>query len=155
MSADAKAAVIAYLLADADVASLAGTRVFGDEEAFRGVIDEVIPKTVTVNRSGGMDDRGYAPLDHQRFDIKCFGETRYEASKLYDALRLAMKAMVPTTISLNDGSVRLYNANRSGGAMDLVDPDAQWPYVWSSWMVTCDDRQVSGVFVSDFAEEFA
>jgi hypothetical protein len=158
MTADAKAAVIAFLLADTDVASLAGARVYGDEEAFRAVVAEVVPRTVTIARSGriaGEGDRGYAPIGRGRFDLKCFGETRYEASKLHEAVSLALKNMVPTTIALGDGSVRLYNATYSGGPMDLVDPDAQWPYVWSSWGVMADERQVGGVFAMEFAEEFA
>jgi hypothetical protein len=56
-----------------------------------------------------------------------------------------MKSMVPITVELDDGDVRLYNATVSGGPMNLTDPETDWPFVWASYGVLAHELALAAV----------
>lgn len=132
---DALKPVLTILLADSDVLALVGTRVFG-EELPRDETDSMPRKAVVIDQNGGAAP-GYAttlPLEVQRLDVFCYGETIFEAGRVRRAVFGALKGI---TRQVTDG-VLIHWVNPAGGAITGRDPDADWPVHWNSWVMSAD-----------------
>ena len=84
-------------------------------------------KTVVLTVSGGMGGVGsstYQHWIHNRFDVRCYGETPYEADLVHNAVFRAMRELR----GHRHGGVRLSDAVLSGGPLPGRDMDADWPY---------------------------
>lgn len=128
-----------YLLADATVAGLVGTRVFGgelpDSEA-----DDMPRACVVLNYAGGFADRwAYVELGEPRVDVRCYGTTPYVADQLYRAVHGALKHLTRTVL----GGTMLHSASLESSVQGLRDPDTEWPFAFSSWVVLASERVVT------------
>ncbi|MCQ4575417.1 MAG: hypothetical protein NOU37_09265 [Candidatus Brocadiales bacterium] len=129
-------ALVSFLEADADVATLAGTRIYGYElpqsEAASGQMPR---KAVVLNPAGGggvgpgVSD--YVEVQHLRVDVFCYGETPFEASKLRLAVHNAFKHLKRIT----QDNTLIHSATLSGGPIALRDQDTAWPISMESWLV--------------------
>ncbi|KKN39095.1 hypothetical protein LCGC14_0746910 [marine sediment metagenome] len=138
---DAKAALIAYLLADTDTATEVGTRVYGDKLP-RADTDDMARKAVVVASGGGGLNpvtRGTMTLNEERYDFFCYGATLFEAEEVRRAVHGALRALKRETIS----SVLLHSAEPAGGASTGLDPVTDWPVKWNSWTILADERTVA------------
>lgn len=135
MTTDLKTALVVLLKDEATVNTLVSGRVFQDAESFQDEVGEMAQKSISLARSGGPEDNGYLATIWERIDIKCWGETDREASRVYSALYTFLKKFVPQLVNTPDGDIKVYNFTRSGGPQDLRDPEGQWPMVWSSWLM--------------------
>lgn len=140
MSADPIAALIAVLQADAGVAALAGTRVFGDELP----ADEAgsMPrKAVVLKPSGGpsLAAGSYLEHDSQRVDAVSYGETPYEAQRLRAAVAAALKPLKRVVAA----SVLLHWVEPAGGFTTGRDPDAAWPSAFQSFQVFYAETEIA------------
>ncbi len=135
---DVKAAIIAFLLADADVITEVGIRVYGDELP-REDTDSMERKAVVVASAGGSPP-GYAasslPLEAQRLDLFSYGGTPFEAEKVRRAVYGALKSID----RVKKSNVLIHWANPAGGVAAGRDPDGDWPFKWDSWQVLADTR---------------
>lgn len=129
-----------FLLADTDVADLIGTRAFGgplprDEAA------QMPRYALRVNRAGGLQvfGQGYNEFSDYRFDVRCYGATAPEADRLFRRVQPALKHLRRQVVS----GCLLHWAKSAGGPYPLVDPDAGWPMVVSSWQVLVAEVPVS------------
>ena len=138
---DARQAIITILKADAGVLALVGTRVFGDELP-RSETASMPRKAVVVSAAGGTPP-SYAtatmPLESQRLDVFCYGETLYEAEQVRQAVYGSLRA-VERTVAAN---VLVHWARPAGGAMAGRDPGTEWPLKWNSWQILTDERTVA------------
>jgi hypothetical protein len=76
-----RAALVAYLAADADVVSLAGARVYGAE--LPGDDTTAMPQyAVVVQNAGGNGKANYSTQYNARFDIVAYGATPAAADQL-------------------------------------------------------------------------
>ncbi len=138
---DARAAVIAILKADTDTAALVGTRVFGDELP-RDETDDMPRKAVVISPAGGAAlsyTTATLPLEAQRLDVFCYGETLFQAEAVRRAVYGALKA-VEREIAAN---VLVHWIRPAGGAMAGRDPNADWPVKWNSWQLLADERSAA------------
>ena len=140
MIPDPLLALRAIVAADADVASLAGTRVFAaelpDTEAAQ------MPRAAAVlAASGGPPDNGYAPLAHRRVDVRTYGKTPLGAMKLHLALHAALKSLRRTS-SLG---VLVHSAALDAGPVAMREPEvgAEWPFVFASYEVLASEEAVA------------
>lgn len=124
---DVTGALRTFLLANSGVSTLT-TDVFGYE-----LDDITMPaKAVVIQPSGGTPlAAGYARIASQRFDLKCYGETPYQAGLLMDAVHDALKQMVRTTV----GDALLHCAEFAGGRVNSREPRLEWPFVFESFQV--------------------
>lgn len=141
---DAKAAIIGILKANADVSGLVGTRVYGDElpRSETDNRESTGRKSVVVASGGGVPPSyttGTLPLEAQRMDVFCYGETLFQAERVRRAVYSAMKGIERVT----QDSVLIHWANPAGGAASGRDPDTDWPVKWNSWQVLSDERAVA------------
>lgn len=128
------AAIRAFLLANATVADLVGQRVYGNE--IPDVEAALMPrKLILVLSAGGaylsQANRSYMQVDARMKDVNCYGETPYEARKLWDAVNEALKGMRRHL----RGDCLLYSAVKIGGPTSLREPDSKWPFTLSSYQV--------------------
>jgi len=97
-------------------------------------------KNVVVRKVGGFTaDRARVRYQHQRIDIFCYGETPFEAAMLELAVYDALKQMVPHDV----GTCRIWDAEVSSGAIDLREPDTQWPLVFRSYVIAAAEVAVA------------
>lgn len=129
---DPLAALIAYLKADADVTAAVGTRVFGGELP-PGETKSMPRKAIVIRPSGGPQTfgGGYQQYGELRLDFFAYGETPLEAFNVWRALHPALKQMRRNRQS----TTLLHWAQPSGSPIALRDPDTDWSYNFSSWVV--------------------
>ena len=140
MIPDPLLALRAIVAADADVAALAGTRIFAaelpDSEAAQ------MPRAAAViAASGGPPDTGYAPLTHRRIDLRTYGVTPLGAMKLHLAVHRLLKSMRRTP-SLG---VLVHSASLDAGPVAMREPEvgAEWPFVFASYEVLASEEAVA------------
>jgi hypothetical protein len=130
--ADLEGALVAFLKADAFVASMTAGRVFGGE----------LPETETasmprqaivVRASGGVSLTGESFADHdtQRVDVFAFGPTPREATRL---MRAAFYALRSLRRSVHAGCL-IHWANAASGSIAGREPVTEWPRQFQSFQV--------------------
>lgn len=115
------------LLADADVASLVGTNVFGDElpESVR----ETMPAPVVVLLDAGGPGRVSMNLYRRtRIDTLCYGQTLSQSAQLHRYVREVLETMDRPTGTL-------FTAETSSDGTNRRDPVTQWPLCIASYLV--------------------
>jgi hypothetical protein len=136
------AALVTFLKADASVASLAGTRIWGGELP-RSVIEgaSAVPIAIVVDPGGGTQShgRGYQEYGDTRIDIRCYAPSPAAAYNLYLAANAALKQLTRRTV----GGVVLHWARQAGGPLTLRDGDTDWPYVFASYQVLAAEVKVA------------
>ena len=138
---DPVVAVRAFLLGDADLAALIGTRVFA------GILPrsevEPMPRKAVLIRKAGMGasagNRSRIGISAPRLDVFAYGETPYEASRVDLAAYDALKQMEPH----NEGVCRLFDAVLTGGPIDLEEEDTGWSLVFRSYEIAAAEVAVA------------
>lgn len=137
-NADVVAAVRQMLLDDAAISALVTDRIWGG--SLPRSEDASMPrKNIVISRGGKAPSAGtnsYIGIQRVRLDIRCYGEDPFEAGTVYRHVDAFLKAVVPQTVDLADGGVRVHNAIESMGGIDMVDPDTDWPSVACAWSVS-------------------
>ena len=130
MSQDIIKGLIVFLQADAAVAALVGTRVFG-QELPRAEADSMPRKAVVLQPSGGTILMGGSYVKHtaQRFDVISHGETAFQSERVRRAVFDALKAL-RRVVSLG---VLIHWCDPAGGFANLRDPDTRWPINFQSF----------------------
>lgn len=127
------------LKADADVAALVGTRVYGGE--LPNADNVFMPRAcVTLTPAGGVADRfGYVDLAEPRVDVRCFGSTPHQSYAVHRAVHGVLKNMRRNV----QGDTMLHSARIEASASTLRDPDTEWPMTLSSWQVLASEKVVT------------
>lgn len=122
---DPLADIRAFLLADAGVEALAGTRVFIAEipEAQAAGMPEA---TVVIAVAGGPGRPKTTKIRRLRIDTICYGETLHESKNVHDAVREALE-----TLSHPIGSVKAVES--ASEAINARDSVKQWPTCYASY----------------------
>jgi len=132
-NADIIAALRGFLLADADVAALVGTGIYGGAMP-RAAVAGMAQPALVLTLSGGVSIaqgswmRGH---DTQRVDVTAWGATEATAYALANAARHALTGIRRLLV---DG-VLIHWAEPAGGALDGRDPDGRWINVWRPYQV--------------------
>lgn len=150
MNADILSAVRQMLIDDAEVGDLVDERVWGGD-LDREEVANMPRKNIVISRGGSVPSVGtasYIRVQRMRLDIRCYGEDSFEAGKVQRAVEAFMKAITPRVVELPDHSVYVQNAVESGGPIDLVDPDVDWPSVYCAWGVIASEEAIAPVLVS-------
>lgn len=133
---DVVAAVVTVLRADAGVAI---NRVYYAELP-QSEIANMPRQAIVVRKVGGFtSDRARVRYQKQRIDVKCYGETPYEAAEIELAVYDALKQMEPQDVD----TCRIWDAEVSSGAIDLREPDTQWPLVFRSYVISAAEVAVA------------
>lgn len=134
---DALQATVVMLKASAAVLALADTRVYG-EELPEGEASAEPRAVVLVRRVPGAPRvGGFLALQEDHFGVWCLGENPYRAMELHlataDALKHARRQVQEDTL--------LHGFDPLSGPEPGVDPDTQWPYVFSTWRCLAGEEQ--------------
>lgn len=131
---DVIGAVRTYLIADGGVSAATGGRVFGgeldhDEAALQ-------PRAAVVLRYAGGGALGRAQnFGDRRIDLDCYGATAKEAADVWDACRMALKALTRRKV----GNVLLHWAALSADGASGHDPQTGWPLCLGTFQVLAAD----------------
>ncbi|RKR03574.1 tail completion protein gp17 [Maricaulis maris] len=125
-------AVTAVLKADAPVAAVLTTRVFGGELP----PDEArhMPRPAVVIRpSGGVSSAQGSNVQHdtQRFDLVAYGATPSKADSLRRKCRRALTNVERLTVA----GALIHWIQPAGGFSSGRDGDADWPYAFQSFQI--------------------
>lgn len=136
---DLMAALVTFIKADVTVNTLVAGRVYGGELPREQA--ELMPrKAIHVQRSGGVGgDSSYLDIASPRFDFFCYGETPFEAERVWRNLYAALKRMRRNVTS----GVLLHHASPAGGSLPLRDPDGGWPINWQPFTVTFSELEAT------------
>ena len=136
--ADPIAALIAILMAEPQVAALAGTRVFGIELP-RSEAASMPRQAIVLQPSGGPTLTTGSYLEHtaQRVDVFAYGETPYQAHRLGRAA--AFKQFRRRVV----GAVLVHSVDPAGGYFTGRDPDADWPLVFQSFQTLYAENEIA------------
>lgn len=121
-----RAALVAYLAADPDVASLAENRVFGAELPEEEAVD--MPRyAVVVQNAGGSGN--YA----LRFDVRAYGATPAQADYLQQACKGALERLERKVIN----QTILHDAVKETGPFPGRSQTSLslWPFSFSTWSI--------------------
>lgn len=130
MIPDALEAVRGFLLSQQDIIAQVGVNVYGVE--LPRELNESMPIRVVVLRpSGGPGDSGTLPLGESRYDVRCYGETPYDANLVHRLVSWSLKYMRRTV----QGETFVHSATMESGPIALREPDGDWPFVFSAWLV--------------------
>lgn len=125
-------AIVDVLKAEAAVAELCSSRVYGDELPQAEAL--AMPRSaVVVRASGGAPFQPTSSLnaDAQRIDLVAYGATPYEADELR---RAGYRCLVRITRRVT-GGVLIHSVGSAGGSLSGRDPDGQWPYAFQSFQI--------------------
>jgi hypothetical protein len=137
--ADPIEALAAFLKADAGVASIVGTRVFGGELPRAEISSMPRQAVVLLPAGGGAQGLGFQEWGDQRVDVDCYGATPRDGWLLYLAVNAALKQLSHDEFS----SVMLMSATPSGRGIPARDPETDWPVTLSSWTLLAHEIEVS------------
>jgi hypothetical protein len=128
---DPIAASVAFLLSDAPLVTLVGSRVFGGELPAREA--EHMPRAAVVLKpaGGGLLGTGTIDVGDTRLDVDCYGATPLDAWTVYLAVYGALKGLTRGAYA----STVLHWARPSSRGTLARDPDTDWPVTVSSWQV--------------------
>ena len=132
MTADLVAALVALFRDDTEISALAGDRVFGNELP-RSAIAKMPQAAIVIVPSGGISISGdtFAEHDSQRFDIRSYGSTQFEADSLRREIYRLLRRL-PRTIS---EGVLIHSCSTAGGYTSLRDSDGDWPVFMQSFQI--------------------
>lgn len=97
--------------------------------------------------SGG--DLSWVKLTRARADLRCYGETQYEAMKVYRMAAEMLKGLMPRVVAVGPSGeevgVKLFNATLSNGPLTLTDPDTKEHVVYGTWGVAGHETEIGDV----------
>lgn len=137
------AALRKYLLSDADVNTLSGGRVFGNE--LPDAEAALMPRKCVVINSAGLGSRGlaarsYMPISSRTKVVRCYGETPYDTRLLFNAVDRALKLLSRRLVTPDGLSAQLlYSAVSTGGVTTAREQQTDWPVSFSSYDVLASD----------------
>ena len=128
---DPTVALMEVLKQDSRVADRTEGRVFGQELPANQASHMPRKCIVVTDTAGGIDPWGnsYVRAAGSRFDVRCYGETPYEAMRVQRAAAEALKHHRPG----NYADVLLWSITPLTTPSVLRDPDASWPFVLRFW----------------------
>lgn len=127
-------ALIVYLKADAGVAALVGTKVYGIEIAPNRA-EDMPEKTITVRPEGGNPRPGTVPIAQPRYDFWSTAETYLEAVEVDRAVFDALVALRRETTD----TVLLHCALPAHGHRATREPTTGWRAVVRAATVVADE----------------
>lgn len=142
MRPDPIEALVAYLRADPQVAALTAGRVYGAELPLQEAA--LMPrKALVVTAAGGgavgPGARSYLAVGTVRMDVRCYGETQYEAMRVFRAVHGALKGLRRHP----QGPMLLHAAYEEAGPLQTREPEVGWPLVLSVWEVLVAEMAIA------------
>lgn len=140
MSQDIIAALVSVLSADAGVAALVETRVFGGELPATEAAS-MPRKAIVVQPSGGasLTAGSYLGHDTQRVDVFAYGETPFEAERVrragFDVLKPLRRRVAASTL--------IHWVEPAGGYAAARDTNARWPRAFQSYQAFFAESQAA------------
>lgn len=132
MVADPTSALVDMLKADAALAALLDTRVFGGE--LPGPETKSMPRRALVVRASGgptQTGRSFAEHDANRFDLFSYGATPREAGEVMATAALRLRRAGREV----HAGVLIHSCNSAGGFASGREPDTDWPRGWQSFQL--------------------
>ena len=123
-------ATIDFLQADATIAALISTRVYGLElpEADAASMPR---QAIVINGAGGIGQASFVATFKIRLDFFCYGETPFKAWETYLTLHTVLKQMDRNVTS----STLLMSFIHSAGPFPARDQKTDWPVVIDTWIL--------------------
>lgn len=132
------------LRAETAITDLVGQRVYVPKLP-RSEMQTEPKKVIVIRPTGGAGgggagggQRGNIKVNTQRFDILCYGETDFEASRVARTVAGFFKYSERV-----GSSAFLHWVNWAGGFVKGVDPDTEWPFIWTSYTVLSGDEELA------------
>lgn len=123
---DTHAALRQYLINDDTLAGLVGSAIYWP----RLPLNWELGPAILFNAAGGNSDPDKLDVT-LLFEFRCFGSDSIEAGDIYRALWDALHG----TANVFVAETEIISAFESDGRQDFIDPDNNWPFVYSTFLV--------------------
>jgi hypothetical protein len=131
MFPDPLIALRTLLIADAEVAALAGTRVYVPELPSNQAAS--MPRNaVVLSESGGPGYTGMARIGQTRIDVRAYGADFVEAWRVHASVHEVLKQLTRSLV----GEAVIYTVTVQGGPLRLREAEVDWPLILRSYQVT-------------------
>jgi len=114
--------------------TLCANRIWGRPGVPSEQIEHMPRKCVLVTMVSGISD-AYVPLHRGTVDIDCYGETSYEAQRMYLAVKEDLRRNLNTQVLVTGGTAYCYAIHEISPGTDAFEPEKHYPRVFSSWRV--------------------
>jgi hypothetical protein len=122
------------LLADSTVSSITSNNVYDLELPLQ--MDPSMPtRAIVIRGAGGPGGPATLQIVESRLNLMCWGETPHLAHTVYNAVYAVLKGMLPSVWA----NTYIHGCILAAGEIPFRDPDEQWPYSMSSWLVRSSD----------------
>lgn len=132
------AGIIALMKDNGDIKDLVGTDVYGMELP-RAEVNNMAQKLIVVSSVGGDPVYHHMKLTWNIVEVRCYGETYYEAWRLHNAAHAFFKGLNRVTYD----TLLLHTAIPVNGPITLQDPKFEWPVVLSTWRLLAAEAAVT------------
>ncbi len=130
------------LLSKPAITALVADRVYGPPGIPRGSASPpgMPAKAITLAQTGGMDNPSI-PLTWARIDMRCYGETQYQAAVLYSTVAEELGFMTAPIqgrrlqnelVPYDGDNCYLYAVHKVSGPYDMLEQQEEWPCMWTS-----------------------
>lgn len=137
MMQDAGVALRQILLADVDINTFVSGRIYVED-----IPDHEIPNMpmvcVVLRASGGIENNDYGPVAAPRYDIFCYGDTRYRAGMV----DLMVWGCLHKLNNRKEANTLIHSVSLSGGPRTGKEPDTGWPIAIRSCTVRYNTEYV-------------
>lgn len=131
------------LLSKPNITLLTLNRIYGPPGIPRAQASAMPIKAITLAQTGGTDNESI-PLSRARIDMRCYGETHYQAGVLYTtvaeelgfmAAPIAGRRLQNQLIPYDGDNCYVYAVHKISGPYDMLEQQEEWPCVWASLSV--------------------
>lgn len=127
---DAHSALRTHLIAASDLRTLLGGDYVYWPELPANLSDDMPRKAISFRFGGGASNQ-YLRAQRVRLTLRCWGESSYEAMRVYRALYDRLHDSQGFIV----GDVGFHGVNESVPGEPLEDPDTGWPFVFAIYDV--------------------
>jgi hypothetical protein len=123
-------AVISYLNSQPGIINLVESRVYGLELP-KADAENMPQQSIVINPAGGIGQASFIETFKIRLDFFCYGETPYDAWRVYLALHIVLKQMDRNVTA----STLLLSFIHSAGPFPSRNTLAEWPVIIDTWIL--------------------
>ena len=132
---DVITALRTFLTGQASVTALVADRIYGGRMP---LVDQDSPPegAILLRLSGGTPVGGFVHLQRPRVDVTFYAPTPARADAIRRVVHPLFRALEPQEIS----GTLVHAIEEEGGPVSGVEPDTNWPYVFTSWRILASEQ---------------
>ena len=128
-------AIIGHLLVNTTLTNLTSTRISGEfHNDWLASGDKAPSKSLLIRHNSDVNNDPDTRISFTRMDVRCYGQTGFEAMKVWNVLKPTLCPGADARNSFSRGGCRVYQVGVESGPIRTLEPDTKWPVVFGSFI---------------------